>query len=1067
MIITDAAIKNRITVAVLILLIAVLGTWSYVTLPREAQPEVPIPIILVNTVYSGVSPQDVETSVTMKIENELSGLKGLKEIQSYSAESISTIVIEFMPDVVIEDALQYVRDRVDLAKRELPQDAEEPFVKEIDISEFPMMFVSISGTISPMRMKSIADEIEDTIEEVSGVLDAEVSGALEREIRLEIDADRVAAYGLTIPQILALIPGENLNISAGGLETEGTKFNVRLPAELSDPGELNNLVLTTRAGRPIYLADVARVNDTFKDRESYSRLDGYDSVTLAVKKSSGANIIEVADQIRSIIEEAERTAPEGVKFAITSDMSEYIRDMVSDLENNIASGLILVLLVLVLFLGLRTSVVVALAIPLSMLISFTLIQALGYTLNMIVLFSLVLSLGMLVDNAIVIVENIYRHHQLGADKIQAAVTGTAEVAWPVIASTATTIAAFSPLLFWPGIVGDFMKYLPITLIITLSSSLFVAMVINPAICSVVGSGRRAAKSDRLNWLLRAYRGVLRLAISWGFVTLSLALLLLIALGITYWAWGRGVEFFPTSDPERAIINIRSPQGTNIRESDRLARIMEQRLAKYRTDLEHVVTNVGSGEGNLFGGGGAGPHEANITLLFYEYEDRERPSADVVKEARRDLEGIPGAEFSLGQEEHGPPTGAPVVIRIIGEDFKKLEQISEQARRMIATVPGLVNLRSDLELTRPELAFIVDRRRAKLLGVDPRGIGLFLKTAIYGTKVGTYREFNDEYDITVRLPLRQRVSIDGLLRLQVPNALGQPVPLSSLGEFHYRGGLGTITRIDQKRVVTLTADAEGRLATEVRKDVQERLGDLELETGYQLRFAGQQQEQEEAEAFLSRAFAVALLLILLILVTQFNSLLVPAVIMTTVLLSLVGVLSGLLTCRLPFGIIMTGLGVISLAGVVVNNAIVLLDYTRQLQKRGMDLMEATITAGQTRLRPVLLTAATTILGLMPMATGVSYDFHVMRWATRSFMSQWWRGMAVAVIFGLAFATVLTLVVVPTLYVTLNRCAGWLRVAAEWLAGRPSAAWRWLVRWLGFHVTEHAGPDETPGEPPATR
>ncbi|MDP6107649.1 MAG: efflux RND transporter permease subunit, partial [Candidatus Brocadiia bacterium] len=870
---------------------------------------------------------------------------------------------------------------------------------------------------------------------------------LEREIRLEIDADRVAAYGLTLPQILGVIPGENLNLSAGGLDTAGTRFNVRVPAEFVDPTELSSLVLTTRGGRPIYLTDVARVSDTFKDRTSFSRLDGYASITVAVRKRIGANAIDISDQVKAILAEARgggtggASVPEGLAFAVVGDESDIVRLMVSDLENNIASGLILVLVVLALFLGLRTSVVVALAIPFSMLISFALIQALGYTLNMIVLFSLVLSLGMLVDNAIVIVENIHRHIQLGYGKVEAAMKGTAEVAWPVIASTATTVAAFSPMLFWPGIIGDFMKYLPITLIITLSSSLFVALVISPAICSVLGGHAPRAANKRggepvqralgapvqpalaVSRVLRLYRRVLTLAISYSFVTLSLAVLLLVAMVISYAAWGRGVEFFPTGDPDRAMINIRSPQGTNIRESDRLARIVEERVEGYRADLKHVVTNVGAGGGNAFtGGGGGGTHVGEITMVFYDFEDRKVPSADIVAKVRHDLADIAGAEIKLAWEEGGPPTGAPVTLRVIGEDFSKLEGISEGIKLMIASVPGLVNLRSDLEATTPELVFTVARRRVKLLGIDPRGIGMFLKTAIYGTEVGTYREFDEEHDITVRLPLRQRTTLDDLLRLQVPNTSGRPVPLSSLGELRYAGGLGTISHVDRDRVVTLTADAEGRLGPAVLQDVKERLKDLELEQGYDIRYAGQGQEQEKAQAFLLKAFGIALGLILMILVTQFNSLRVPLIIMTTVVLSMVGVLAGLLAWRLPFGVIMTGIGVISLAGVVVNNAIVLLDYTRQLRARGMELVEATLQAGVTRFRPVLLTAGTTIMGLMPMVTGVSYDFHVMEWVTRSQSSDWWRGMAVAVTFGLAFATVLTLIVVPTLYVTLNRLTG---------------------------------------------
>jgi len=1028
MLLSDVAIRNRTTVGALIVLILVTGVYSYVTLPREAAPDVPIPLVLVTTSYEGVAPEDIESSVTLKIEKEMTGLKGMKEVRSTSAEGVSSVIIEFQPDVVIEDALQYVRARVDLAKPDLPDDADEPSIQEINIAEFPIMLVNLSGAISPVRLKALADDLEDEIEQVPGVLGVDVTGELEREIRIEIDPDRVASFGLTIPEIMSLIPSENVNISAGGLETPVTRFNVRVPAEFVEPGEVDSLVLTTRNGNPIYLTDVASVRDTFKDRVSYSRLDGKDSITLAVKKRVGANVVAISDAVKALLDKAKARLPLGTRVSVTYDVSKYIRDMVSDLENNILSGLVLVVLALFLFLGIRTSVIVATAIPLSMLISFAVIQALGYTLNMIVLFGLVLALGMLVDNAIVIVENIYRHLQLGYKRREAAMKGAAEVAWPVIASTATTIAAFAPMAFWPGIMGDFMKYLPITLVITLSSSLFVAIIVNPTICAVMAKAQpddELGNKRRDGWFVGGYVRLLKLALRHRFVTLSLSVLLLAALVILYVRRGHGVEFFPLTDPDRAMIDIRSPQGTNIAESDRLARIAETRVEKYRKDLKNVVTNVGGGQADMFGGGSAGgPHVVNMTLVFYDYEVRKRPSADVLAEVRQRLSDVAGAEVKVEREKEGPPTGAAVTVRVIGKDLGVLDDLSEKARRLIRDVPGLVNLRSDLEATRPELVFRVDRRRAMLLGVNTAVIGNFLKTAVFGTEVGTYRQFNDEYDITVRLPLSHRVNIDDLFRLQVPNARGQAIALSSLGEFDYKGGFGTINRVDQKRVVTLTGDAEGRLSTAVLADVQERLAKLDLPPGYAVRYAGEKEEQDKAKRFLLKAFVLALLLIVTILVANFNSLTVPFIIMTTVVLSLVGVLAGLIVCGLPFGIVMTGIGVISLAGVVVNNAIVLLDYTRRLQRRGLALLDAALEAGKTRLRPVLLTAATTILGLIPMATGVSYDFHVMSWATKSMSSQWWRGMAVAVIFGLAFATVLTLVVVPTLYVSIYRVAAWM-------------------------------------------
>ncbi len=1018
MILTDLSIKNRTTVAIAGLLIIVLGGYSYHSLPREAFPDIPIPFIMINTPYEGVSPEDIESSVTMKIEKELTGIRGVKQVTSSSAEGMSMIVVEFTPDVAPDVALQRVRDRVDMAKGELPQDAEDPVIKEISFDEFPIMQISISGDASPMQLKAIADDVQDVLETLPGVLKVNVLGTLEPEIRMEFDPERMAMYNLMVQEIMSLIPTENVNISAGGLETEGTKFNVRIPAEFGTAEEVDHLLIATRNGRPIYLADVATVRDAFKDRTSYSRLNRRDNVTLGVQKRTGANIVQVSDLIKAVVAKAQQQVPPAVKFDITFDMSKYIRSTVADLENNMASGLILVVGTLLLFLGWRSSLIVSTIIPFSMVGSFFIIQALGYTLNMIVLFSLILGLGMIVDSAIVIVENIYRHMQLGRSRFEAAIVGTREVAWPVITSTLTNIASFIPLMFWPGIMGDFMKYLPITVTIVLSTSLLVALVFNPTFCaSFAAAAPRAARENRF---VRGYRRVQRLAISWPGITLITSCFLLGAMILLYTKFGTGVEFFPQGDPERAMIDIRAPQGTNIRETDRIARLIEERIRPWDQYIDYMITNVGSAGGgfNLLATAG-GPHMANITLVFHDFTERTKPSTEVIAEIREKIADISGAEINISREKDGPPTGAPVTVRVVGENFKTLESLSRQAQNRIASVEGLVNLRSDLEATRPELAFTIDRRTAVLLGVNTAMVGNFVKMAIFGTKVGTYRQFNDEYDITVRLPLKDRVNIDDLYRIRIPNAAGNAVPLSALGKFEYRGGLGTISRINQKRVVTLTADAEGRLSTAVLKDVQARLAQMKLPTGYEVRYAGEQEEQEKAQAFLGKAFVLALLLILMILVTQFNSLVVPLIIMSTVLLCSVGVMLGLIVCRLPFNIIMTGIAIISLAGIVVNNGIVLLEYTRQLQERGMDLVSATVEAGVTRLRPVLLSAVTNFVGLVPMAIGISFDFHTFTWATKSESTQWWRNMSIAIIFGLSFTTVLTLVVVPSLYVMFTR------------------------------------------------
>ncbi|MFW5840875.1 MAG: efflux RND transporter permease subunit, partial [Planctomycetota bacterium] len=471
MFISNAAIRNRTTVFVVMVMIILAGVVSYVTLPRESAPDVKIPNILITTIHDGVSPVDIESTITAEIETELSGLKGVKEITSTSRESVSTINVEFMPDIEIEEALQRVKDKVDLAKADLPIEAEEPVVKEINIAEFPIMMVNIHGDVLAVQLKEIADRLEDEVEKIPGVLGVDVLGTLEREIRVEIQPERVARFGLTLPELLALIPSENVNQSAGGLDTEQIRFNFRIPAEFENPENIDKLILAMRGDQPIFLTDVGRVIDTFKDRQTYARLNGEPSVTLAVRKRVGANIVEIADGVRMVLAEARKHVPEAVKFTITSDRSVDIRMMVKDLENNILTGLLLVVGVLMIFMGIRNSLIVALAIPMSMLMSFAIIEMVGLTLNMIVLFSLILALGMLVDNAIVIVENIYRHMHMDKSRAKAAMDGTAEVAWPVITSTATTLAAFTPLLFWPGIMGDFMKYLPMTVMIVLSSSL--------------------------------------------------------------------------------------------------------------------------------------------------------------------------------------------------------------------------------------------------------------------------------------------------------------------------------------------------------------------------------------------------------------------------------------------------------------------------------------------------------------------------------------------------------------------------------------------------------------------
>ena len=1019
MLITEVAVKNRTTVWVVMLLIALGGAYCYVTLPREAFPDVKTPWVVVTTAYEGVSPEEMESTVTMKLETKLSGIDGLKKMTSTSAEGLSSILCEFYPGVEMAQALQRVRDRVDLARGELPADAKEPMVQEINIAEFPVMMVSIAGETSPTTLKVIADNLKDEIEKVPGVLECQVLGAIEREIRVEIDPDRLAAYNLTLTELLQLVPSENVNTSAGGLETAGTKFNVRVPGAFVRPEEIQHLLLSVRKGKPIYLMDVGQVRDTFKDPSSISRLDSKPSVTLTVKKRVGANILFVSEGVKYILAEARKQAPAGVRFELTLDQSKFVRTIVKELENEMASGAVLVIVVMVLFLGWRTSLIVAIAMPLSMLMGFIIIAVLGYTLNMIVLFSLLLVCGRLVDDAIVIVENIYRHRQLGYGRIEASIVATREVGWAVTTSTLATVAVFVPLLFWPGIFGDFMKYLPVTVCCTLLSSLFVALVISPMVCSTF-IREAPPKSEKKNWFVRGYRHFQGFAIEHHKAALFFSFALLAGFGILYAKVNKGEELMGAMDPNQASITITCPQGTNIHETDRIAKLVEQRMEKYRDALDYMVTNVGSGGGGEMSfAGSSGAHLANITLIFHDYAVRKTPSASIIEKLRRDVADISGGEVRIAGEEHGPPSGAAVEVRISGKDLAVLAVLNDKVKKEMAVAPGLVNLRSDLEATRPELAFNVDRQRAMLMGVNTAIIGRFLKTAIFGAKVGTYREFNDEYDITVRLPLSQRANIDEVMRLRLPNFAGDSVPLSSLGKFDYRGGFGAIHRVNQKRVVSVTAAAaEGYLAPAVLDDVKRRLENMELPQGYEITYAGQNEMMVENSAFLSKALIIGVFLIALVLITQFNSMFVPLIILTTVILSLIGALLGLIVSGLPFSVIMTGLGIISLAGVIVPNDIVLLDYTRKLQQRGLSIKEAVAQAGETRLRPVLLTASATVAGLIPIALGASYDFHRFVWEFRSESALWWQNMSVVIIFGMTFGTILTLVVVPAAYVALD-------------------------------------------------
>ena len=1078
MIVSDTAVKNRTSVMVLAIIILITGAYCYLKLPRESSPDVTIPYVFVSTAYKGVSSTDIETSITIPIEKKLKGLDRVKKVHSISSEGQSSINIEFIPGTEIDEVLQKVKDKVDEAKNDLPADLEDdPVVFEVNISELPIVVYSMSGTCGISCLKDVAEDLKDDIEAIPGVLEAEVTGGLEREIKIEVEPDKLAYYRIPITTFQNVVYSENQNTSGGAITLGDGRYQIRVPGEFESPDEIYNLVVSSDDGRPVYLKDVARVVDGFKDETSRARLDGREAVSIAVKKRVGENIISISDRIEALIQQQQPTWPPGTQITKLMDQAKDIRVMVADLENNILSGLVLVVVVLLFALGIRNAILVSLAIPFSMLLSFAVLYGLGITLNMVVLFSLTLALGMLVDNAIVIIENIYRYMEQGVPRVQAAMTATSEVAYPVIGSTLTTLAAFCPLIFWPGIMGEFMRYLPITLVVTLSSSLLVALVINPALGAIfvrvkgrsnsapVGDAARlAAKGEKpveiKGLLLISYTRFLRSALNHRVMVVLISFAFLVLL---FQSWmltvglEKPVEFFPTIDPHSIYVNVDPPEGADLDYIDRIVKKAEMAITGLlpppghaknddpfpltRYDRAYVPKRHTTAQGQTFESpsnlgnvehiyskvveiSGRGSFEQNlpnhIGVQFIDLEERRRSSNLTLEEIRRRVKDIPGARLTVEEAQEGPPTGAPINIEISGDDFRVLGSMAKQVREVVAQVPFVEDVQDDYVEGIPSILIRIDRQKAALFGLSTNALGFALKTAYNGLNVSTYHQGDEDFDITVALPENDRRVTDVLHQLMLPTPSGQMVPLTTLATIDYSGSIGAIGRINHERVVTVKAHVDetkvpGPVA---RAQAEALLAQFPLPAGYGIKFTGEFESQKEAEEFLSKAFLIAIFFIFLILVTLFNSVSQPTIILTSVILSLGGAFLGLTVMKMPFGIIMSGVGVISLAGVVVNNAIVLIDYTNKLRQRGFDATAAIVAAGATRLRPVLLTAITTVLGLLPMVTGISYDFHAMQLSTISESTQWWRAMAVVVIFGLLVATILTLVVVPTLYSLLT-------------------------------------------------
>ncbi len=1110
---TNWCVENRTTIYIFTFIITLAGFLVYSTLPKEQFPDIKIPQVYINTVYFGTAPADVENTINKPIEKQLKSLTGVKRIKSNALQDVSVILVEFNPDVDVSDALQRVRDAIDKAKRDLPQKLDSgPTAQDVNFSEFPIMNINIAGNYSLKQLKSYAEDLQDAIEAMTEISRVDIVGALNREVQINVDLPRMQAAGLTFFDIQSAVQGENVNVSGGELPVDGMRRTLRVKGEFSDVAQIAELRIRTSTGAILRLGDVADVRDSFEEQQDFARLDNKPVITLNVIKRAGANLISASDQIEETIADYKETRfPQGLDIQITADQSERTRESVHDLVNTVVLGFIFVVLILMFFMGVADAIFVALAVPLSALVAFTLMPILGpivgtaFTLNTIVLFAFLLGIGLVVDDAIVVIENTHRlFNQHPEWNIKEAVKAAAgEVFIPVLSGTLTTIAPFFPLLFWPGIVGEFMKFLPLTLILTLMSSLFVAYVMNPVfavsfmkrhdetkkenetqsfkairrpiiiigVAALIGyfidrgignflvlilalyvfnyyiltPKILAPFQDRflpalrdnyrklITWLIKGYRPV--------FTIVAMFVLLIFTFVLTGIVQPK-VVFFPSGDPDYVYVYNKLPVGTDARVTDSVTKVIEKKVFKVLENenamnlVNSVISNVGKNAGDPSNPDRAAtPNKSKVTVAFVANEFRgDRSTEDVLVKVREALVNIPGAEISVERERTGPPTGKPISIEITGDDFVELQKLEKEVLQKVqqSGIKGIDQLRTDLVTNKPEITIDIDREKAQREGISSQQIAFSIRTALFGTEVSKFRDAEDEYPIMVRLKKNDRDQISRLLSMNIVyrdmnsgGALRQ-VPISSVANISYSTTFSQINRKDQQRIVTLSSDVlPGANANVIVGQIQQLVNNLEVPNGYAVKMGGEQEDQQESMTFLIGAFGAAILLIYLILATQFNSVVKPLIIFFTIALSLIGVLLGFIIFNKTFSVIMSGVGIIALAGIVVKNGILLIEFIDELRERGYPLREAIIEGGAIRLNPVLLTASAAVLGLIPLAFGLTVDFvglfrdfdpHVIIGGDSAVF---WNILAWTIIFGLIFSTVLTLVVVPCMYYVNER------------------------------------------------
>lgn len=1007
----DLAFSRSRTVLLSLLFILVSGALAYQGIPKEAEPDITVPFIYVSMTHEGISPEDAERLLVKPMEKELQSIEGLKEMKSTAGEGHASVQLEFSAGFDSKQAQSDVREKVDIAKIKLPDDTDDPEVIEINVALFPVLTISLSGPVPERSLVAIARGLQDRLEALPGVLEAVIGGDREALLEIIVDPAVMETYQVKYEELFSFVSNNNLLVAAGAMDTGAGRLVLKVPGVIEDLNDILIMPVKVDGNRVVTFGQVASIRRSFKDPESFARVGGQSAVTLEVKKRVGANIIDTISQVRQIVEAERQRWPVAVQVAYMQDKSDQIRDMLSDLQNNILSAIILVIIVIIAALGLRSAFLVGLAIPGSFLATILVLNTLGYTLNIVVLFSLILVVGMLVDGAIVVIELADRRMNEGQNAETAYASAAKRMSWPIASSTLTTLVVFMPLLFWPGMVGEFMKFLPITVIIALTASLSMALIFIP----VLGGGisRNQANTQKVveGPLTESYLVILGKLLRNPGKTLLVAVFVMASVYIVYGKLGKGVEFFPDVEPEFALIQVHARGDLSIYEKDAIVKQVEQRVHGM-DELQSVYVR----SFNKDNGQNTAEDVIGIIQLEFTDWDKRRPAKEILDEMRQNMADIPGVQLEFRKAENGPADGKPIQLEFSGVDFSRVPDVVAQVRRIMQEQGGYVDVEDDRPLPGVEWRIEVNRELAARYGADIATLGNAIQMITNGIKVTDYRpdDNDDEVDVRVRFPSSER-HLGQLDQLRISTPIGM-IPISNFVTIKPAPKKGTLTRVNAHRTITLKADvAEGVLPDSQLKGLLAALKDTQLDPQVYINLKGEDEDQREAMEFLMGAFLSAIILMGLVLVTQFNSIYQAFLVLSAIVFSTAGVLLGLLITAQPFGIVMVGLGIIALAGIVVNNNIVLIDTYNRMRKNGLDAISAALETGRRRLRPVFLTAFTTVLGLMPMVLAMNIDLINREISFGAPSTQWWTQLASAIAGGLSFATLLTLVLTPCLLV----------------------------------------------------